>query len=157
MTARVSCDQPFWTLYVPIRVHAWGRAVVAATNLAPNTTLRASDLSFARVDVIATNGAYLTDLAQAEGMVLRANVRAGAPIVSQLLDRPVVVHRGETVLLTLLDSVVTIRTTVVAMEDGRAGDSILVENPDSKKTVRAMVSGAGGVEMRLGESQEGNR
>jgi flagella basal body P-ring formation protein FlgA len=154
MSARVSCRAPFWTLYVPIRVHAWGRAVVATTNLAPGTKLTAADLTLSRLDILATNGAYLTDPRQAEGMILRANVRAGAPILMPLLDRPLLVHRGDTVVLTLRDSAITIRTSEIAMEDGRVGDRILVENPDSKKTVRAAVVDSGAVEMRFDQARE---
>jgi len=152
LTARVRCDEPAWTLYVPLRVHAWGRAVVAAANLGPDTILRAADLTIARIDLLAVNGAYVTDPAQAEGKVLRANVRAGAPIPAALLTQPVIVHRGQTVVLTVRDSAVTIRANVVAMQDGRVGDSILVENPDSRKNLRATVSGAGGVELRFDEA-----
>ncbi|MGH6980152.1 MAG: flagellar basal body P-ring formation chaperone FlgA [Stellaceae bacterium] len=154
LSARVSCRSPSWTLYVPLRLHAWGPAVVAATNLAPGTRLTAADLTLARLDTIQTNGAYLTDLRQAEGMILRTNIRAGAPILSALLERPVVVHRGDTVVLTLFDTAITIRSSVVAMEDGRAGDRILVQNPDSKKTVRAAVADAGAVEIHFDQARE---
>lgn len=154
LSARVSCRDPFWTLYVPIRVHAWGQAVVAATNLAPGTRLTAADLSMARLDIMTTNGAYLTDPRQAEGMILRSNVRSGAPIVTALLDRPLAVHRGDTVVLTLYDSSITIRTSAIAMEDGRVGDRIQVENPDSKKTVRAAVAESGAVEIHFDQARE---
>jgi flagella basal body P-ring formation protein FlgA len=152
MTARVSCRDPFWTLYVPLHLHAWGQAVVAANNLAPGTQISASDLAFARLDILAVNGAFLTDPAQAEGQILRANVRAGAPILAPFLDRPMLVHRGDTLVMTLLDSTVTIKANMVAMEDGRAGDRILVENPDSKKTLRATVADAGSVELRFDQA-----
>lgn len=154
LSARVSCREPFWTLYVPVRVHAWSQAVVATTNLAPGTRLSAADLTMARLDILTTNGAYLTDPQQAEGMILRANIRAGAPILTALLDLPVVVHRGDTVVLTLFDSVVTIRTDVIAMEDGRVGDHITVQNPDSKKTIRAAVVNPGAVEIRFDQGRE---
>jgi len=154
LSARVSCREPFWTLYVPVRVHAWGRAVVAAANLAPGTRLSAADLTVAQLDILTTNGAYLTDPQQAEGMILRSNIRAGAPIVTALLDLPVVVHRGDTVVLTLLDSTITIRSDVIAMEDGRVGDHITVQNPDSKKVIRAAVVNAGAVEIRFDQGRE---
>ncbi|MGH6989197.1 MAG: flagellar basal body P-ring formation chaperone FlgA [Stellaceae bacterium] len=152
LTARVRCNAPFWTLYVPLRVAAWGRVVVAAVNLAPGTTLGAEDLALARVDLMATDGGYLTDPATAEGRVLRANVRAGAPIPADLLAQPVIVHRGETIVLTLQDRALTIRTNVVALQDGHAGESILVQNPESRKDLRATVAGSGGVELRLGDA-----
>jgi len=150
LTAKVSCAQPPWTLYVPVHVRAWGQAVVAAANLAPGARLTASDMTLARVDVFATNGAYFTDPAQAEGKILRANIRAGAPILASLLDLPVLVRRGQSVLLSLSDASMNIKTNVVAMEDGREGDSILIENPDSKKTMRATVSDAGTVVIHFG-------
>lgn len=156
LAAQVTCRQPFWTLYVTVRVHAWDRAVVAAANLAPGTKLTAGDLTLSRVDTLATSAAYMTDPAQAEGMILRANVRAGAPILTQLLERPLMVHRGDTVVLTLFDSAMTIRTTAVAMEDGREGDHITVENADSKKMFRAAVADPGAVEMRF-DATAGNR
>jgi flagella basal body P-ring formation protein FlgA len=154
LAAQVTCRQPFWTLYVPIRVHAWSRAVVAAGNLAPGTKLTASDLTLARLDVLATSGAYITDPEQAEGMILRANVRAGAPILTPLLERPILIHRGDTVVLTLFASTMTIRTSAVAMEDGRRGDHITVENADSKKTLRAAVADPGAVEVRFDDTGE---
>jgi flagellar basal body P-ring formation protein FlgA len=149
LTAKVSCDQPSWTFYVPVRLREWSRAVVAAANLAPNTRLAASDLTFARIDAFAANGGFITDPAQAEGKILRGYVRAGAPILAPLLDLPMIVHRGDTVLLTLSDTTMTIKANVVAMEDGRQGDSILVQNADTRKTMRAVVSDIGGVEMRF--------
>jgi flagellar basal body P-ring formation protein FlgA len=149
LTARVSCDAPFWTLYVPLQVQAWGRVVVAATDLAPNTTLEPEDLAMGRVDLLTANGGYLTDPVEAEGRILRVNIRAGAPIPASLLAQPLLVHRGETVVLTLQDNGITIRTNVVALQDGRAGESILVQNPESRKDLRATVSSAGGVEMRF--------
>jgi flagella basal body P-ring formation protein FlgA len=156
VAARAECRAPFWNLYVPIHLHLWGRAVVAALNLAPGTKLSASDLTLARLDMLAANGAYLTDPSQAEGQILRAGVRAGAPILTPLLDRPLLVHRGDTLLLTLRDSAMTIRTGVIALEDGRLGDRILVENPDSKKTVRAAVADTGAVEIRYDDARGGS-
>jgi len=150
LTARVSCGQPAWAIFVPVRIHVWSPAVVAATNLAPNTKLGAADMTLAKVDLYAGSGAYLTDPAQAEGKILRANIRAGAPILAALLEAPVLIRRGQSVLLTLSDATINIKTTVTAMEDGKAGDTILVQNPDTRKTVRVLVSDAGTVEMRFG-------
>jgi flagellar basal body P-ring formation protein FlgA len=149
MTARVECDAPNWTIYVPVRLHAWVEAVVASTNLAPNTRLAADQLSRGRVDMFSSNGGLLTEPSQAEGRILRVGLLAGAPITSPLLELPIVVHRGQKVLLTLTDSAMTIKATAVALEDGRVGESIAVENPDSKKTMHATVAKDGTVEMKF--------
>ena len=149
MTAKVSCDNPSWTLYVPIHLHAWVDAVVAAGNLAPNTLLTPAVLTTGRADELAGVGGLITDPRQAEGKILRAGLIAGAPILATLLDLPIAVHRGQKVMLTLTDPEMTIKTTATALDDGRVGDSITVENADSQKTLRATVARDGGVEIRF--------
>jgi flagella basal body P-ring formation protein FlgA len=149
MTAKVTCAAPNWTIYVPVRLHAWVDAVVAATNLAPNTKLTADDLSRARVDMYGAAGGVLTKPASAIGKVLRVGVLAGSPIPASFLEMPLVVHRGQTVLLTLSDGTMVIRDSVVALEDGRIGDNIAVRNTESDKIVHATVAADGSVEMRF--------
>lgn len=149
MTAKVACLSPDWTIYVPIRLHAWTWAVVAATNLAPNTTLAPGDLTRGRVDTFASPGGILTDRAQAQGRTLEIGLLAGAPILKSFLKAPLVVHRGERVLLTLTDRTMVVRDSAVALADGRVGDSIAVKNPESGKIVEATVAGDGTVTVRF--------
>lgn len=149
MTAKVDCQAPSWTIYVPVRLHAWIDAVVAAANLSPNTRLDAGDLTRGRVDMFATNGSFLTDLKDVEGKILRVGLVAGSPVLTPFLEYPVVVHRGQKVLLTLTATTMTIKAPALALEDGRIGDSIEIENPESQKTMRATVLSDGGVEVRF--------
>lgn len=149
ITAKVTCPDPNWTLYVPVRLHGWIEAVVASTNLAPNTALTASALTRGRADAFAGNGGLITDPRQAEGKILRVGVTAGSPILSPQLDLPISVHRGQRVTLTLNDPVMTIKATATALDDGRVGDTITVQNTDSQKTLRATVARDGGVEINF--------
>ncbi|HWB51622.1 MAG TPA: flagellar basal body P-ring formation chaperone FlgA [Stellaceae bacterium] len=149
MTAKVVCPSPSWTLYVPVRLHAWVDAVVAGANLAPNTPLKPSLLSRGRADALAGTGGLITDPRQAEGKILRTGVMAGAPILSSQLDLPISVHRGQRVTLTLSDPVMTIKASATALDDGRIGDTISVQNSDSQKTLRATVARDGGVEIKF--------
>ena len=149
ISVKVSCFSPEWSLYVPVRIHAWVDAVVAATNLAPNTTLSARDLARGQVDAFAVFSGLVTDPRQAEGKVLRGAVMMGAPVLTPLLDEPITVRRGQRVVLTLTDRTMTLRTTAVALEDGRVGDNIAVQNPETRKMLHATVDRDGGVEMKF--------
>jgi flagellar basal body P-ring formation protein FlgA len=149
MTARVSCPEPRWTIYVPVRLDAWVEAVVASVNLTPNTKLDATDLTRGPVDMFTNGGGLLTNVKAAEGKILRVGLLAGSPVLSPFLEYPVVVHRGQQLLLTLTAPTMTIRTPVLALEDGRVGDNIEVENPDSKKTLAATVLDSGNVGMKF--------
>jgi flagellar basal body P-ring formation protein FlgA len=149
MTAKVSCQDPSWTLYVPVHLHAWINAVIAATNLPPNTTLSGAQLTSGRVDQLASSAGLITDPRQAQGKVLRIGLMAGNPVLSSLLDLPISVRRGQNVVLTLTTQSMTLKTTAMAMEDGRVGDSISVQNPATQKTLHATVSRDGGVEIKF--------
>lgn len=149
ITAKVFCSAPSWTLYVPVRLHEWVQAVLAATNLPPNTKLTAAQLTRGRADAFAGNGGLITDPRQVEGKILRVGLVAGAPILSPQLDLPISVHRGQKVMLTLTDPEMTIKTTATALDDGRVGDTITVENTGSQKTLRATVARDGGVEINF--------
>jgi flagella basal body P-ring formation protein FlgA len=149
LTAKIDCPSPTWTIYVPVRLHSWAEALVAATNLAPNTKLTSAELVRARVDVFAAPGGVITESARAEGKVLRVGIMAGAPILASHLDNPVLVRRGQEVPLTLSDATMTIRNTVLALEDGRIGDSIAVENQQTRKTIHATVAEDGTVQIKF--------
>jgi flagellar basal body P-ring formation protein FlgA len=149
MTAKVTCPSPNWTLYVPIHLHAWVEAVVAAANLAPNTKLTQGLLTRGRADEFAGNSGLITDLHQADGKILRIGLMAGAPILSTQLDLPIAVHRGQQVILTLTDPGMTIKASATALDDGRVGDTITVENAETRKTLRATVAHDGGVEINF--------
>ena len=149
VTAKVTCQTPNWTLYVPIHMHDWVDAVVAAANLAPNTPLTPRLLTRGRADALAGTGGLITDPRQAEGKILRVGLMAGAPILTPQLDLPISVHRGQRISLTLTEPGMTIKTMATALDDGRVGDTITVQNADSQKTLRATVARDGGVEIRF--------
>ena len=71
MTAKVVCPTQNWTLYVPVRLHAWVDAIVASTNLAPNTQLTAEQLTRGRADAFGGSAGMLTDAREVEGKILR--------------------------------------------------------------------------------------
>lgn len=149
IAAKVDCPAPNWTIYVPVRLHAWAEAVVAAANLAPETKLTPDLLTRGRTDLFAASGGVVTDPARVEGKILRVGVTAGSPILASYVAMPIAVHRGQAVLLTVSDGAMTIRNSLLALEDGRVGDNIALKNPQSQKTIHATVSGDGSAEIRF--------
>ena len=68
------------------------------------------------------------------GMVLAACLSASSAMAANAqLEAPILVHRDQKVLVTLHDGGITVKTTVVAEQDGRAGDVIALRNPASEK------------------------
>jgi len=149
ITARVSCQTPSWTIYVPIQLHQWRMVVVAATALPPDKPLAEADLTLARVDTATLPGVPVTYPKDAVGKLLRVNVPAAAPLLGALLEAPILIHRDQRVILTLKNDAITVKTVAIAQQDGHEGDIILLQNPSSKKTVRATITADGEAEMHL--------
>lgn len=149
VTVKVSCPAPVWAIYVPVQLHQWRQIVVAAAALPPDRPLTAADLTLARIDIATLPSAPVNDPADAVGKLLRTNVPAASPILAAQLEAPILVHRDQKVLVTLHDGSVTVKTTVVAEQDGRAGDVIALRNPSSQKVIHATVTADGEAEMQL--------
>ncbi|MGH6994519.1 MAG: flagellar basal body P-ring formation chaperone FlgA [Stellaceae bacterium] len=149
ITVKVSCPAPAWTIYVPVRLHQWRQVVVAAAALPPNRPLTAADLTLARVDTATLPSAPVAEPAEAIGKLLRTNVPAASPILAAQLEAPVLIRRDQKVLVTLNDGAITVKTTLVAEQDGRVGDVISLRNPASQKVIRATVTADGEAEMHL--------
>lgn len=149
VTVKVSCPTPVWTIYVPVRLHQWRQVVVAAAALPPDRPLNASDLTLARIDTATLPSAPVIAMAEATGKLLRTSVPAASPILAAQLEAPILIHRDQRVIVTLRDGGVTVKTVVIAEQDGRAGDVIALRNPASQKVIRATITANGEAEMHL--------
>ena len=92
---------------------------------------------------------YLTDLKDVIGMVARRSVPAGAVLHPGLVQAPVVIRRGETVVLLARANGMEVRVEGRAMADGAVGDVIRVRNLSSGRVVEGVVVSPGVVEVRF--------
>jgi flagella basal body P-ring formation protein FlgA len=79
--------------------------------------------------------------------VARRAMAAGQRIVPEALDDPQDVLRGETVHVTVVNGAATITLEAVAQSSGTKGESILVHNPSSGRTFRALIEERGRVKV----------
>jgi flagella basal body P-ring formation protein FlgA len=90
------------------------------------------------------------------GMVAAAAIPAGTVIQPSLMKAPpavVVVRRNQTVVMKIRGEGFTITVVGQAMQDGRLGDLIRVQNVDSRRVVTARVQEDGSViPLREGET-----
>jgi flagella basal body P-ring formation protein FlgA len=88
-------------------------------------------------------------------MVAAAAIPAGTAVQPNLMKAApatVLVRRNQTVIMRIKGEGFTITGTGLAMQDGRLGDLILVQNADSKRVVTAQVQEDGSVSpIRQGE------
>lgn len=143
MSVAVGCHRGAdWTIYVPVsiasRLHVWALrqpeqagARLTAADLLPETRV-----------VSGVAAGYVTDLALLGRSTLRHPMPAGAVLHDSDLLAEFMVRQGEQVTLVASIGGIRVRARGVALQDGRYGQVIRVQNPTSKKVVQGMVGGS---------------
>jgi flagella basal body P-ring formation protein FlgA len=148
VTVRVECQgQSPWSRHVAATVRIYRPVTVARHALARGAVISAADLMTEEREVSQLRGAVLQVPEQASGQSLRRPVNSGTVLTMDMLTPPILVKRGDTVVLTAVRGTVAIRQTGTAMQDGEAGRQIQVRNNSSNRMVRAVVTGAGAAEV----------
>jgi flagella basal body P-ring formation protein FlgA len=150
LNLQVSCRSGNgWSLFVPIEIAVLRPIVVAARPLAHGETLAAGDLQLVEHNVARLTGQYFTSPDEAVDMAVRRPLAQGAPVLGEQLQPPLLVKRGDAVLITAAGSTIAVKMNGIAMTDGRRGEQIRVRNSSSGKIVAARVAATGVVEVTL--------
>jgi flagella basal body P-ring formation protein FlgA len=149
-TVGVRCtDIGGWTVYVPVAVEVEAPVLVLRRALARRARVEALDveLQTRRLPGISTN--FLNDVSTLQGRRLRRALAAGTPLTSDVLDRDVLVQRGQSVTLIASTGGIEIRAQGRALTEGSERDRVRVQNVNSLKVVEGVVENAGTVRVDL--------
>ncbi|MBO1272379.1 flagellar basal body P-ring formation protein FlgA [Shewanella sp. 4t3-1-2LB] len=149
-TVRISCDSPDlsypWQIYLSVRVDISYPVVVAKETLAPGDVLSAAQMEIRYVDQYSVNGEQFSDMQQLIGTRLKRRVSKDYPIFGSNIC---VVCKGDTVSIIARTEQFQIKTVGEAVEDGNLGEQIRVKNTRSNKTVDAIVTHVGEVQVKM--------
>jgi flagella basal body P-ring formation protein FlgA len=135
-TVRISCDSPDFSYPV----------VVAKETLAPGDVLSTAQMEIRYVDQYSVNGEQFSDMQQLIGTRLKRRVSKDYPIFGSNIC---VVCKGDTVSIIARTEQFQIKTVGEAVEDGNLGQQIRVKNTRSNKTVDAIVTHVGEVQVKM--------
>jgi flagella basal body P-ring formation protein FlgA len=122
--------------------------VVCADRYLPrNSTLKAADLRFERINISKAPRNLITHLNHSVGKRLKQSVKAGQYLRANMLAAPLVIQRGDRVKILVENGPLKIETIGVAKNSGGIGAQIRVENISSKKTVVGRIRDATTVEI----------
>jgi len=114
--------------------------VVAATRyIRKGEVISDSDLVQRMMPISRLKGRYLDDMSKAAGMAARRTIRAGQVVTADLLRPPVVMKRGQKVMILAASNSLVVKVPGEVMEDGGLGDAVKVRNIMSRRTVVARV------------------
>lgn len=142
-TIGVSCQsQAPWTVYVSAAVKVKSDVVVIKHSIARNATITAQDVMLETRDLSGSE-AFIRDPAQAIGKVAKRDLAFSTAITPSMLAAPLLIRRGQQVVIIATAPGMDVRMQGVALNDGAAGERVQVRNQLSKRIVEATVIEAG--------------
>lgn len=147
---KVSCQQlQRWSIYVPVEIDLFRPVVSTVLPVARGEQLTADQLELREMNISNINGSYYIDPAEVIGMQARRVLSADQAVIAQYIEPPIIIKKGESVLMTAQTSGLVVKIPAIALSDGRIGQQISVRNKQSKRVVEARVSAPGQVTVTM--------
>ena len=132
-----------WTIYVPVTVQSRIRVWALTAPHMQGARLSPADVVAETRLVSGLAVGYVTDLSQLAHSTLRQPLAAGAVLTSNDLLADFMVHQGQQVVLIAAADGIRVRAPGVALQDGRQGALVRVQNASSDKVVQGVVASEG--------------
>ncbi|MDJ0656520.1 MAG: flagellar basal body P-ring formation chaperone FlgA [Xanthomonadales bacterium] len=144
----IRCAGPrTWTIYLQAKVSLWQTVAVTNRALSRGDLLKAGDVRLQKTDVSYLTGGYFEGSEELVGQSLLRPLAPGVVVTPNMVRPPIVVRRGEPVVLLSSAGNLEVRTRGRALADGAMGQRIDVENSRNKKRLHGVVAGRGLVRM----------
>ena len=146
-TIEIEClAAPGWRTYVPVRIYRYKNVVAAAGPMSPGQMISESDLVFSEVDLNRVRSNVFTDMNVLVGARIKKRIAAGQAINA---SDTCLVCEGQSVTIVAQDKTLRITAAGKALADGLKGESVVVENARSNKSLQAVVTGLNEVTVNL--------
>jgi flagella basal body P-ring formation protein FlgA len=137
-----------WNVYLPITVHVYGQALVAAQPLAVGTTLSEGDLAYSEVDLAEDNSPVVVNESLAIGRALNRALAVGQGLRQADLRSRQWFAPGDTVKVVAVGKGFSVSGTGTALSPGFEGQIARVRT-ESGQIVSGMPVGSRQMEMAL--------
>lgn len=147
LTPRVACESLSWQVYIPVGLTVKVPVVVSARSLSRGQRLSSSDVSLAMTDVSALRQGHYSSAAEVAGYEVARNLTQGTVITPFVAKPPVMIERGDRVIIFATGAGLSVQTEGEALREGSEGQQIPVRNLSSRQTIHAYVKSKGVVEI----------
>jgi flagella basal body P-ring formation protein FlgA len=146
---RVSCiaQGTPWAIYVPVSIESDVNALVLREGVIRGARLTPQQVVTETRHVSGLPVGYITDANGLQHYTLARSAPAGTALTADLMVADFVVRRGQDVTLIAQGPGISVRATGKALEDGREGGQVRVQNLASQKVVQGVVDGNGTIQV----------
>lgn len=134
-----------WTLYVPVTITAYADVATANYPLQRGALLTRDDFSMVQQPLHQLPAGYMEDNSELLGKQLTRTVAAGKTLTRNMLKSPIMIKRGQQVVLIAQNHNFEVRVSGKALANGAVGDRIQVQNLSSKTVVEGTINAQGAV------------
>lgn len=147
---KVSCQtEARWSIYVPVDIQVSIPVVTVISPVARGEQLNRAMMQLQARDISRINGTYYTRIEDIEGMQAKRPLKPNQPIFATQLQPPLVIKKGESVLVSANSGPLSVKISGVALMDGHLGQQISVRNSKSKRVVEGKVIAPGQVQVAM--------
>jgi flagella basal body P-ring formation protein FlgA len=141
---RVACNSNvFWTLNVPVEIHRATDVLVLKRAVGRGENIRAEDVLVQSRVLPGLTSPYVSRIADLAARLTRRPIPEGTAVTADALDAPLLIHRGQSVVLTARSGGFEVRAPGMAMADAAAEQRVRVRNLNSLKIVEGVADTAG--------------
>ncbi len=131
--------QYFTKVSIPYDVKLYKEVLVTTRTIPQKEMITKDSLRLERMDVGRITSGYFTDIDKVAGLVSRRQLPQGTVVNEYMLEKASVIKHGSTVVIMARLGDLIVTTSGVALQDGSVGQSIRVQNTNSKKIITARV------------------
>jgi len=123
------------------RVHRLINIPTLNKNFKRNDVIKKDDIEWIKVRSHKLRNGVLQDDEEIIGMAAKRRITSNTPLISNYLQRPKLVNKGDLVTISLTSQGLQLTTRGRAQDSGSKGDIIRIKNNKSKKIIEAKVIG----------------
>ena len=146
-------DANGWEVDVTVKPDIYLPVIVAKNTLERGTVISPSDIELKKRNISSSRAGVITNPDEVVGLTVKRRIRDLQPISPAQLEQPIMVERGQRVVIIAEQDCIEARTMGEAMKKGRKGDMIKVKNESSQRVVSAIVDNMGVVRMLYAPGQ----
>jgi flagella basal body P-ring formation protein FlgA len=146
-TVGIRCAAPAWSVYLPVSVESEAPVLVARRSLRRGEVPLAADFDRSQRRVPGLAQDFAAEPEALAGQRLRRPLAAGELLATNMLERPPLVQRGQSVTAVTRAAGIEVRSSVEAMASAAAGDRVRLRNPATGRLLDGTVQPDGTVEV----------
>lgn len=138
-----------WTIYVPASVKAMREVVITTRPILRNATISKDDIRLEEREVTAGSDSYIFKPEHVLGKLAKRTLTSSTPLTPGMLSEPLLVRRGQQVIILAEGAGIEVRMAGTALMDGAEGQIIRAQNKLSKRTVEGQVIQSGIIRVNM--------